>query len=149
MHMDDSVRRIGLFSGVANSRDSHGYTTYQGNCLGGALPYTRYTLSHWVIRSFLLRRVEVLHPARMIKLGRQPWRPSKTKEGYPGCLAHAVIGAFYSVVANRRQPNLHIMNTGVLQHGCQLTPTRRIYMENNVRHVVPAIENLDLDQGLN
>ena len=24
--------------------------------------------------------------------------------GYTGCLAHAVIGMFYSVVANRRQP---------------------------------------------
>ena len=30
---------------------------------------------------------------------------------YPGCLAHVVIGIFYSsVVANRRQPNMYIYN---------------------------------------
>ena len=28
----------------------------------------------------------------------------KEKKGYPGCLAHAVIGMFYGVVANQRQP---------------------------------------------
>ena len=29
---------------------------------------------------------------------------AKKKKTYPGCLAHAVIGMFYSVVANQGQP---------------------------------------------
>ena len=34
------------------------------------------------------------------------------KKRYPGCLAHVVSGMFYSVVANRRQPNLYIIGGG-------------------------------------
>ena len=33
-----------------------------------------------------------------------PRPPPPKKKHYPGCLAHAVIGMFYSVVANQRQP---------------------------------------------
>ena len=29
---------------------------------------------------------------------------AKKKKKFPGCLAHAVIGMFYSVVASQRQP---------------------------------------------
>ena len=32
----------------------------------------------------------------------------KNKKRYPGCLAHAVIGMFYSAVANQRQPQYKI-----------------------------------------
>ena len=34
---------------------------------------------------------------------------AKKQKRYPGCLGHAVIGVFYSVVANRHQPNVYIM----------------------------------------
>ena len=61
LHAGDSVEWLGSFSGVATSRDSNGYTLY--NSLMGALPYK---LSHWVIRSFPLYGVKVLHPAQMI-----------------------------------------------------------------------------------
>ena len=44
----------------------------------------------------------------------------KKKNRYPGCLAHAVIGMFSSVVANQRQPQ-HTYN--VLQRRCQPRPT--------------------------
>ena len=44
----------------------------------------------------------------------------KTKKRYPGCLAHAVTGMFYSVVANQRQPRY---TYNVLQRRCQPRPT--------------------------
>ena len=34
---------------------------------------------------------------------------------YPGYLAHVVSGMFYSVVDNRRQPNLYIYNRGAAE----------------------------------
>ena len=73
------------------------------NCLADALPYT-----HYVIRSSPLCGVKVLHPAQY-DLTRQPLTvTAKKKQGkkrrYRGCLAHEVIGVFYSIVANRRQP---------------------------------------------
>ena len=34
---------------------------------------------------------------------------AKNKKRFPGCLAHAVIGMFYSVLANQRNPNIHIV----------------------------------------
>ena len=72
------------------------------------MPYHK----HYVIRSFPLCGVKVLHPERMISLDRQLWRPpkQKTKKNgmYPGCLAHVVSGMFYSVASNLRQPNLYI-----------------------------------------
>ena len=40
---------------------------------------------------------------------------------FPGCLPHAVIGVFYSVDANRHQPNLHIIYRG----GVTFAPDRR------------------------
>ena len=42
------------------------------------------------------------------------------KKRYPGCLAHAVLGMFYSVVANQRQPQY---TYNVLQRRCQPRPT--------------------------
>ena len=41
----------------------------------GALPG-----AHYVIRSFPLCRVRVFHPARLIQLDRQPWRPPKKQK---------------------------------------------------------------------
>ena len=41
-------------------------------------------------------------------LTRLPAVVTAENERCPGCLAHAVRGVFYSVVVNRRQPNLHI-----------------------------------------
>ena len=49
----------------------------------------------------------------------QKAKQNKTKR-YPGCLAHAVIGVFYSVAANQRQPQ-YILNA--LQRRCQLRST--------------------------
>ena len=83
------------------------------NCLVGALPY-----SHYVMRSFLCRD-RFLHPAQY-DLTRQPsWWPPKKKR-YHGCLAYAVIGMFYSVVAHQRQPQY---TYNVLQRRCQPRPT--------------------------
>ena len=77
------------------------------NCLLGALPYTWYTLRYD-------------HPplcgVKVLPAQNDPTRPpavmtakkKKQKKRYPGCLAHAVRGVFYSVVADRRQPNLYI-----------------------------------------
>ena len=42
------------------------------------------------------------------------------KNGYPGCLAHAVTNMFYGVVANQRQPHY---TCNVLQRRCQPRPT--------------------------
>ena len=84
------------------------------NCLEGALPHTpEYTLRDTIVplgRSYC-------SPPRKIYLTRPPampsWRPSRTKTKtvpwLSSAVAHAVFGAFYSVFANRRQPNLHII----------------------------------------
>ena len=77
------------------------------NCLVGALPY-----SHYAERSFPLSGVRVLHLAQYDLLDNHHGDPLKTRKErrYAGCLAHAVIGMFYSVVANQRQPQyIHIM----------------------------------------
>ena len=72
------------------------------NRLVGALPY-----SHYVMRSFLLCGVRVF-PAQYDILGNHHGdRKNKNKnkkKRYSVCLAHAVTGMFYIVVAYQRQP---------------------------------------------
>ena len=69
------------------------------NCLVGTLPYT-----HYVMRLYPLCGVRrVLHAAQYNLLDNHHGDGNKKKR-YPRCLAHAVIGMFYSVVANQRQP---------------------------------------------
>ena len=75
----------------------------------GALPYTRYTLPVSDSITSLLRRKAL--PPRTNHLSRPPavvTAPKKTQQRYASCLAHAVRSVFFSVVANRRQPNLYI-----------------------------------------
>ena len=62
------------------------------NCLSGTLP-------------------KVIYLAQMIELNNQLWATAKQKP-HRGCLAHVVSGIFYSVVANRRQPNLYKIGGG-------------------------------------
>ena len=82
------------------------------NCLVGALPDKRYE-----IRSFNLCGVTAVLPGTNC-VTRPPTMPTANKKwkrpGYPDCLAHAVIGAFYSVIANRRQTNLYMYNICLL-----------------------------------
>ena len=86
------------------------------NCLVGALRY-----SHYVMRSFSLCGVRFLHSAQYGLLDNIIVTADEKKKRCPGCLAHAVIGMFYSVVANQRQPQ-YIMfysvgaNRGQLLH---------------------------------
>ena len=47
-------------------------------------------------------------------------KKKKKKMRYPGYLAHVVSGMFYSVVDNRRQPNLYIYIIGGRQRGLRL-----------------------------
>ena len=79
------------------------------NCLVGALPYTKYTLSHWVIRSLPLCRVKVLHPAQMISSHGDRQTNKTNKKRHPGCLPAHAIGMLYSVVVHRRQPDLYLV----------------------------------------
>ena len=73
MYMDDSIDLIDSFSGVVTSRDGDEDTMkLPRRCL------TIYRLSHWVIRLFPLCSVKVLHPAHIMELHRQSWRPPKT-----------------------------------------------------------------------
>ena len=63
--------------------------------------------NNYVMQSFFLCGVKVLHLAQIIyKLIANCDRPpkKKRKKRYPGCLAHAVSGMFYSVVANLTFP---------------------------------------------
>ena len=60
---DSSVEEIDLFSGTVTSRDSNGYTMQlPRECLTIYLVNTTW----YVIRPFLLCRVEALHPVQMI-----------------------------------------------------------------------------------
>ena len=43
------------------------------------------------------------------------------KKRYPGCLAHAVIVAFYSIAATRRQPNLVSVAAQSKHHPCSIS----------------------------
>ena len=113
--MEDSVESIDLPSGVATSEESNGVAMY--------LPHGCLTVSTTGRDPIIPpARSKVLHPAQMMQLDRQLWQPAvaataKKKQKkkryvpcYPGCLllAYVVSGMFYSVVANRHQPNLHI-----------------------------------------
>ena len=75
------------------------------NCLLGALPWTPRdtiipTCAEWeLFSSHKLSDSTTTCDRPQIK--------KKKKERYPGCLPHLVSGMFYSVVANRRQPNLY------------------------------------------
>ena len=101
------------------------------NSLVGALPY-----SHYVMRSFPLCGVRVLHPAHYDQT-RRPSRMAakktseklrqKNKQKTAPWLSssHAVIGMFYGVVASQRQPQY---TCNVLQRRCQPRPTI-IYIE--------------------
>ena len=82
------------------------------NRLVGAFPYT-----HYAIRPSPLCGVKVLTPQKM-NLTRPPAVvTAKKQKRHAGCLAHAVRGAFfYSVVTNRRQPNLD--TPGIYCRGC-------------------------------
>ena len=67
----------------------------------GALPYTWHMIIP-LVRSYgspphandLTRSTTIVNP-----------KMKGIKKRYPGCLVHAVRGVFYSVVADRRQPN--------------------------------------------
>ena len=89
------------------------------NCLVGALPY-----SHYVMRSFPLCGVRVLHPPHYVVYSITIMVTAKKQQKrYLGCLAHAVIGMLYSVVANQRQPQY---THNVLQRRCQPRPTTTV-----------------------
>ena len=67
------------------------------NCLVGALPYSPY-----MMRSFPLCGVTVHYPAHYDLLDNPQsdrQQPPPKKKRYPGCLAHAEIGMYDSVVA--------------------------------------------------
>ena len=96
--MNDSVNELNYFLVWPLPETAIGVLR---NCLVGALPST-----HDVIRPSPLCGVNILpatRPPAVVTV-------KKTKKKrYGGCLAHAVKGVFYSVVANRRQPNLYIL----------------------------------------
>ena len=89
MHTDDSVLLIDLLLMWPLPETA---LDALRNYLVGAMPY-----KHYVMRSFPLCGVKVLHPAQIIELDRQPCRRPKHKK-HPGCLAHAAIG----VILHRR-----------------------------------------------
>ena len=67
---------------------------------------------HYVILSFPLCGGKV-HPAQTMYNSTASYGDRKKKKKTvgtlgAGCLAHVVSGTFYSVLANRRQPNLYI-----------------------------------------
>ena len=97
------------------------------NCLNGALPYTWYTLRDTI--TSLVRSLG--SPPLTNHLTRQPAMATAKNKRHPGCPVHAVIGVFYSVVANRRQPNLYsipgIHMTG--QRGVLLSLSCKRYMQ--------------------
>ena len=96
------------------------------NGLVGGLPY-----SHYVMRSFPLCRVRVLHPAQYdLPLTRPPAaivrdhqkKRKRKKKRYHGCLAHAAIGMFFPVASLPTTDDANIQEN-VLQRRCQPTPT--------------------------
>ena len=76
------------------------------NCLLGALPRTlRDAINYLVRRKGSLPRANALTRRPAV----DDRHPPPKKKRYPGCLAHVVSGNFYTVVVNRRQPNLYIV----------------------------------------
>ena len=80
------------------------------------------TYSHYVMRSFPLYRIRVLRRAKYDLLDNHHCdrQKKRRKKRHPGCLAHAVIGTIYSVVANQRR---HQYTCNVLQRRRQPRPT--------------------------
>ena len=120
--MDDSANELLCFLVWPLQRQQW---TLLCNCLLGALPF-----SHYAMQSFPLCGVRVLHPAQYDLLDnhqgdRQKQKQKQQKKRHAGCLSHAVIGMFYSVVANQRQPQY---TYNVLQHRRQPRPTININM---------------------
>ena len=112
--MDDSANELYFVFWCDHSRDSNGVLLC--NCLVGALPFSNY-----VMRSFPLSGAMVLHPAHYDLIDNHHGdRQKKTKKRYPGCLANAMNGLFYGVVANQRQPQY---TYNVIQRRCQPRPT--------------------------
>ena len=68
-------------------------------CIVGALSYL-----HCVMRLFAMSGVKVLHPELYELLDHQSGDHQRNKKRYPGCLASNEIFNFYSVRANKRQP---------------------------------------------
>ena len=62
------------------------------------------TLRHAMVP--LVRSCRVLHPAQYYLLNNHHGdrKEKAKKKRYPSCLAHAVIGMFYSVIAKQCQP---------------------------------------------
>ena len=87
----------------------------------------------YTLRDTIIPIERRLHPAQIVLTRPSPVvtdRRKRTKQ-YPGCLAQAVSGMFYSVVANRRQPNLYIIhregrgrNPNMNDHGSFMTKTK-------------------------
>ena len=112
--MDDIANELYIVFWCGHSRDSNGY--YYVIASWVPLPY-----SHYVMRSFPLCGVSVLQTAHYDLLDNHHGdRQKKNKKRHPGCLAHAVTGMFYSVVANQCQPQY---TYNVLQRRCQPRPT--------------------------
>ena len=88
-------------------------------CLVGALPY-----SHYVMRSFLLRGVRVLHPAQYDLHNKSITITVTTEKNKKTVLwlssSRSGWGMFYTVVADQRQPQY--THNG-LQRRCQPRPT--------------------------
>ena len=80
------------------------------NCLVGVPHYIPGT--HYVIRSSSLCGVKVLSAQNDLTRPPAVVTAKKKPQRNPGCLAHAVRGVFYCVVANRHQPNLYIYIPG-------------------------------------
>ena len=89
------------------------------------------------MRSFPLYGVRALHPSQydvysnsitlvVTAQTNQTNKQQKTKKRYPGCLAHAVTGMFYSVFVNKRQPQYTHNVYGVGANRGQLLYTRYI-----------------------
>ena len=103
--MDDSVNELIHFLVWPLPETARGFTMQ--------LPRGCLTTTHYVIRSSIPLAEARFFRQQKVILTRPPAvvTAKKTKKRYAGCLliAHAVQGVFYSVVANRRQPNLYIV----------------------------------------
>ena len=96
-----------LFSGVATPETAMGNLLCK--CFVGALPY-----SHYVMRSFPLCGVRVLHTAQHDPTRQPSWWPPKKQTETNGTLvvktiAHAVIGMFTASLPTSANPNIDLM----------------------------------------
>ena len=75
------------------------------NCLVGAVPY-----SHYVMRSFHLRRVRVLHPAQYDLLDNHHGdRQKRKKKTVPWLSGSNIFACFTASLPTNANPNTHIM----------------------------------------